>query len=131
MIVYIHGFNSSAQSYKARLLGERIASLGRSADYVCPSLPDRPAVAMAMLKGVLRDCDPARPTLVVAFSVGAVVALDPPVDPVLVRYINRLSDLLFVLARTANQRAGVTETPFLKVCPRVTSPRAAFAALPS
>ena len=64
MIVYIHGFNSSAQSYKARLLGERIASLGRSADYVCPSLPDRPAVAMAMLKGVLRDCDPARTTLV-------------------------------------------------------------------
>ena len=39
-----------------------------------------------------------------------IVALDPPVDPVLVRYINRLSDLLFVLARTANQRAGVTET---------------------
>ena len=39
-----------------------------------------------------------------------IVALDPPVDPVLVRYINRLSDLLFVMARTANQRAGVPET---------------------
>ena len=39
-----------------------------------------------------------------------IVALDPPVDPVLVRYINRLSDLLFVLARTANFLAGAVET---------------------
>jgi cob(I)alamin adenosyltransferase len=27
------------------------------------------------------------------------VSLDPPIDPVLLRYVNRLSDLLFVLAR--------------------------------
>jgi cob(I)alamin adenosyltransferase len=40
----------------------------------------------------------------------AIVALDPAVDPVLLRYVNRLSDLLFVLARTANQRAGASET---------------------
>jgi cob(I)alamin adenosyltransferase len=40
------------------------------------------------------------------------VALDPPVDPVLLRYINRLSDLLFVLARVVNQRGGVAETPW-------------------
>jgi cob(I)alamin adenosyltransferase len=39
----------------------------------------------------------------------AMVALDPAVDPVLIRYVNRLSDLLFVMARTANQRAGATE----------------------
>ncbi len=39
-----------------------------------------------------------------------IVALDPPVDPVLLRYVNRLSDLLFVLARVVNQRAGVAET---------------------
>jgi cob(I)alamin adenosyltransferase len=42
----------------------------------------------------------------------AMVALAPPIDPVLLRYINRLSDLLFVLARTANRRAGVEETPW-------------------
>ena len=39
-----------------------------------------------------------------------IVALEPAVDPVLLRYINRLSDLLFVLARVVNQRAGVPET---------------------
>src|SRR5262245_24367217 len=38
-----------------------------------------------------------------------IVSLDPPVDPVLLRFVNRLSDLLFVLARAANQRAGVPE----------------------
>jgi cob(I)alamin adenosyltransferase len=38
------------------------------------------------------------------------VALEPPVDLVLIRYINRLSDLLFVLARVVNHRGGVPET---------------------
>ena len=38
-----------------------------------------------------------------------IVALEPPVDPVLVRYVNRLSDLLFVMARVANHRGGVPE----------------------
>ena len=38
-----------------------------------------------------------------------IVALVPPVEPVLVRYINRLSDLLFVLARSVNVGAGVRE----------------------
>jgi cob(I)alamin adenosyltransferase len=32
------------------------------------------------------------------------------VDPRLIRYLNRLADLLFVMARWANRRAGVTET---------------------
>ncbi len=39
-----------------------------------------------------------------------IVALSPPVDPVLVRYMNRLSDLLFVLARVVNHRGGIPET---------------------
>jgi cob(I)alamin adenosyltransferase len=38
------------------------------------------------------------------------VGLAPPVDAVLLRYVNRLSDLLFVLARVVNHRAGVAET---------------------
>jgi cob(I)alamin adenosyltransferase len=32
------------------------------------------------------------------------------VDPILVIYLNRLSDLLFVMARAVNHRAGVPET---------------------
>lgn len=33
-----------------------------------------------------------------------------PVNPVTLRYLNRLSDLLFVMARTENQRAGQPDT---------------------
>ena len=39
-----------------------------------------------------------------------IVGLEPAVDAVLLRYVNRLSDLLFVLARVANHRAGTAET---------------------
>lgn len=39
-----------------------------------------------------------------------IVALEPPPDAVLIRYVNRLSDLLFVMARVVNRRAGVPET---------------------
>jgi len=38
-----------------------------------------------------------------------IVALQPSVDPVLIRYVNRLADLLFVLARVINHRAGTPE----------------------
>ncbi len=38
-----------------------------------------------------------------------IVALVPPVDPIIIRYMNRLSDLLFVLARVVNHRAGQPE----------------------
>ena len=34
------------------------------------------------------------------------------VEPVVIVYLNRLSDLLFTMARAANHRAGVTETPW-------------------
>jgi len=39
-----------------------------------------------------------------------IVALVPEPDALLIRYVNRLSDLLFVLARAANHRAGQPET---------------------
>jgi cob(I)alamin adenosyltransferase len=43
------------------------------------------------------------------------VSLDraEPLDPVAVRYLNRLSDLLFVLARLENRRAGVPDVEWL------------------
>jgi cob(I)alamin adenosyltransferase len=39
-----------------------------------------------------------------------IVGLTPAPDLLIVRYINRLSDLLFVLARVVNHRAGQPET---------------------
>ena len=41
----------------------------------------------------------------------AVLALGPDaVEPIVLAYLNRLSDLLFVMARAANHHAGVAET---------------------
>jgi len=40
------------------------------------------------------------------------LAAAEPVDAVLVRYLNRLSDLLFVQARYANHAAGVADVPW-------------------
>ena len=38
-----------------------------------------------------------------------IVSLQPAADAIVLRYVNRLSDLLFVVARAVNKRARVTE----------------------
>jgi len=63
MIVYLHGFRSSPQSYKAQLLGERMAQLGRSDEYLCPQLPVSPRQAVALVLDQTGHLDPARLTL--------------------------------------------------------------------
>lgn len=37
---------------------------------------------------------------------------DVPLSPILITYINRLSDLLFTLARAVNREAGIEEIPW-------------------
>ena len=63
MILYLHGFRSSPQSFKARLLGERMQELGRAGEYLCPQLPVSPAAAIALTQDLLRGADPAQLTL--------------------------------------------------------------------
>jgi hypothetical protein len=50
MLIYLHGFNSSPQSTKARQLQARLESMDRGGEYACPALPDRPAQAIALLE---------------------------------------------------------------------------------
>jgi cob(I)alamin adenosyltransferase len=69
----------------------------------------------ALHKFILAGGSPAGAALHVARTVcrraeRRMVGLEPAVDGVLLRYINRLSDLLFVLARVVNHRAGAPET---------------------
>ncbi len=47
-------------------------------------------------------------------SVAAVRAADIPLDPLILQYLNRLSDLLFTMARWANQQENVGETIWQK-----------------
>jgi cob(I)alamin adenosyltransferase len=42
------------------------------------------------------------------------LAMEEPVDPMIVKYVNRLSDWLFVQARWANHTAGVADIPWLR-----------------
>lgn len=48
-IIYIHGFRSSSRSFKAGLLRERLAALGRADAFVAPDLPHEPDRAVADL----------------------------------------------------------------------------------
>ena len=64
MIVYLHGFNSSPASGKARQLGEHMTGLGRSADYYCPALPNSPREAIAQVEAELEQRRPGSVTLI-------------------------------------------------------------------
>jgi predicted esterase YcpF (UPF0227 family) len=48
MILYLHGFRSSPQSAKARMVGVRLLELGLAAQLRCPQLPASPDAAMEM-----------------------------------------------------------------------------------
>ena len=64
MILYLHGFRSSPQSFKALLLGERMAALGRAAEYVCPQLPPEPDAAISSALRLADSVDAKSLTLV-------------------------------------------------------------------
>ena len=64
MILYLHGFRSSPQSFKARLLGEHLAAVGRSDAYACPQLPPEPAAAIDMALGLARSVPPNKLCLI-------------------------------------------------------------------
>jgi predicted esterase YcpF (UPF0227 family) len=54
VLIYIHGFNSSALSFKAGLLRKRMAALRRSHDFACPELPHSPREAITLLDDLLK-----------------------------------------------------------------------------
>ncbi|WP_296655586.1 YqiA/YcfP family alpha/beta fold hydrolase [Paraburkholderia sp.] len=55
MIVYLHGFRSSPESFKAKLLAARLAALGRADEWFCPMLPVSPAEAVALAGREIRE----------------------------------------------------------------------------
>ena len=64
MIVYIHGFNSSPSSHKAKQLRTRLAALGREHEFACPALPHWPAQAIALLEREVGSAPAAQITMV-------------------------------------------------------------------
>jgi cob(I)alamin adenosyltransferase len=94
---------------KAAVRPEAIAQLEQWIDTLEAQLPP-------LRRFILAGGSPAGAALHVARTVcrraeRRVVSLgDDAVEPEIVAYLNRLSDLLFVMARAANHRAGAAET---------------------
>jgi cob(I)alamin adenosyltransferase len=98
-------------------VGERVAKAAMGADDVSrlEGWIDRLDESVPPLKRfILAGGTPPGAALHLARAVSRraerrMVALGDDVDPDLIVYINRLSDLLFVMARAVNHRAGVSE----------------------
>ena len=48
-LLYLHGFRSSPRSFKARVVHQRMAQLGRTQSLICPQLPASPKAAMELV----------------------------------------------------------------------------------
>ncbi len=64
MYIYLHGFNSSPASFKARLLMRRLQMLGRGEQFAAPHLPHWPAQAIQTIERELARHAPASVTLI-------------------------------------------------------------------
>ncbi|CAB3749793.1 YqiA/YcfP family alpha/beta fold hydrolase [Paraburkholderia solisilvae] len=64
MILYLHGFRSSPQSFKARLLAQRLAEPGRGDEWCCPQLPVSPLDTIALAESLVAAARPARIALI-------------------------------------------------------------------
>ena len=55
MILYLHGFRSSPDSFKARMMADAIAERGLTHAWACPQLPASPREAIDLALGMARD----------------------------------------------------------------------------
>jgi predicted esterase YcpF (UPF0227 family) len=91
LIVYLHGFNSSSQSHKARVMERHMAERGLAADFACPDLPpeadDALRIIRHLVKGKARVCYVGSSlggfyaTHLVEHDGGRAVLINPAIDP--------------------------------------------------
>lgn len=79
MILYLHGFRSSPQSFKARLLAQAIVGAGRAQDWHCPQLPASPRQALELTNRLIRTAveqglNPKNELVVLGSSLGGYYA---------------------------------------------------------
>ncbi|WP_313698882.1 YqiA/YcfP family alpha/beta fold hydrolase [Achromobacter sp.] len=55
MILYLHGFRSSPDSFKARMMADAMAARGLMDAWACPQLPASPREAIDLALGMARD----------------------------------------------------------------------------
>lgn len=71
-LIYLHGFRSSSQSFKARLLAERMAALGQAERFLAPDLDVSPARAVA---AIVDQIQPTADDVLVGSSLGGFYAI--------------------------------------------------------
>ncbi len=64
MILYLHGFRSSPQSFKSRVLAARLAELGREREWRCPTLSVSPLEAIALAEAEVAGAAPHEVTVI-------------------------------------------------------------------
>lgn len=64
MILYLHGFRSSPQSRKARMVRQAMAARALLDDFLCPQLPASPRAAAQLIEAAARLEDPLRLALI-------------------------------------------------------------------
>lgn len=64
MILYLHGFRSSPQSTKARMIRDAMAARGMLDEFLCPQLPASPRAAARLIEATARLEDPQRLALI-------------------------------------------------------------------
>ena len=72
-VLYLHGFRSSPNSFKARVVGQRMAELGRADQLICPQLPASPKAAMELALSLVEHL-PAEQLAIVGSSLGGYYA---------------------------------------------------------
>jgi predicted esterase YcpF (UPF0227 family) len=90
VIVYLHGFNSSPQSHKARVLGRYLAERGLGTDFRCPTLPPCALEAVRVIRNHVGDARPCYvgsslggyyATYLVETLGGRAVLINPAIEP--------------------------------------------------
>jgi len=79
VILYLHGFRSSPQSFKARLLAQAVAEAGHAHDWHCPQLPASPRQALELANSLIRPAvagglNPKRELVILGSSLGGYYA---------------------------------------------------------
>lgn len=77
MILYLHGFRSSPQSYKAQVLANTLAQTPAASRWVCPQLPASPAAAIQLCHQLIQAAnldDPSSDLVIIGSSLGGFYA---------------------------------------------------------
>jgi predicted esterase YcpF (UPF0227 family) len=72
-VLYLHGFRSSPDSFKARVVGRKMAGLGRLEELICPQLPASPKEAIALALSLV-GATPADELAIIGSSLGGYYA---------------------------------------------------------